>query len=431
MKRLLLIALGLLLFASAASAQFVYINITMPHSVGLTPAVVPPIMTYRWESRGQPPGQPPVAEVRWILEPVAYHDDSFEATIDWIRSNPDAPWWSDWQTIDPPDSGTSWTTPPTDFGLYVFAIHGRDSTGNTNWVFDEAYNVRRILVSSRTGPLLTVTGDHIDPISFRGTTTPLTQIELVYGTPVSFCWTADASDYGGMTVAYHYGWDITDFEDLSQWDILWTPISDGEEQCSPVVVYDSGVHTFYVEVHDSYGFLTRIPIKITYGPEPPPPGGSIGIFSDAGAAGCNLFDDAGPQMLDVYVVHIGHFGADAAWFSAPAPDCFSTAVHLSDTAVFPATTGDSQTGVEIYYTRCESAPVHVLTIHYFVEGLTQSCCYYPVLPHSDHANIEVKACGTQIYAATSGVGIINPTNECNCSVAVKEATWGKIKALYR
>jgi hypothetical protein len=392
-------------------------------------------MTYRWEAIAQPPGQAPASEVRWILEPADYHNGSFAETIDYIRNTPDDPGWSAWHSIDlPADSGRFWTTPPMDFGWYVFAIHGRDSTGNTNWVFDEEYNVRRISVSPLTGPLLTVTGDHIDPISYRGIKTIPTDIELVYSTPVSFCWTADARDYGGMIVGYRYGWDITDFDDPSQWDVPFTPISDGEEQCSPAVIYDSGVHTFYVEVIDNSGILSRIPIEITYGPEqppPPPPGGSIGLFSDATGTECSLFDDAGPQMLDVYVVHVGHLGGDAAWFSAPAPACFSSAVYVSDTAVFPNTTGNSQTGVQVVYTGCTPAPVHVLTIHYFVQGLTPSCCYYPVLPHSGHADIEARACGTEVFVATSGVGIINPTAQCSCNVPVKDATWGRIKSLYR
>ena len=270
-----------------------------------------------------------------------------------------------------------------------------------------------------------------DPIASRSTNNSPFPVDLVEGTPATFCWTANACYYGGIVLFYRYGWDLTNPDDDAQWDIPWTPISDGEEQCSPVVVYDSGVHTFYIEVIDDSAFKSRVAIEITYVPAPPPPGGSIGIFSDAIGADCNVYDAAGPQMLNVYVVHVGHLGADAVWFSAPAPDCFSTAVYLSDTSVFPGTTGNSQTGVEIYYPSCQTAPVHVLTIHYFVQGLTQSCCYYPVLPHSGHADIEAKACGVEIYVATGGLAIINPTGQCSCSVPVREATWGQIKALYQ
>jgi hypothetical protein len=435
MKRSLLIAFGLALLASTASTQYQYsyINITMPRrAAGLNPSFVPPIMTYEWESMGYPPFVPHPAEVRWILEPRADHGNSFVATINYIRNTPDAPGWFPWQTIDPPDVGTSWTTPPVEYGYYVFAIHARDSTGNTNWIFDEAYNLRRVSVSAwTTGPLLTVTGDHIDPIQTVVTTTPPTQIELTYGTPVSFCWKADACAYGGMTEAYRYGWDITDPDDPSQWDIPWTPISDGEEACSPVVVYDSGVHTFYVEVVDSYGHGARIPIEITYVQIPPPPGGSVGIFTDAGGADCNAYDIA-PAMLIFYVVHVRHVGATEAYFSAPQPTCFSTAVHLADTPVFPITVGNSQTGVRVSYGSCRSAPVHVLTIAYFVQGLTQSCCYYPILPHPGIGEILVNGCGgTGGHVATGGEAIINPTAHCMCDTPVKDITWGGIKALYQ
>jgi hypothetical protein len=227
-----------------------------------------------------------------------------------------------------------------------------------------------------------------------------------------------------MTVAYRYGWDIADPDDPSQWDTPWTPISDGEEECTPVVVYYWGVHTFYVEVVDSYGHGARIPIEITYGPSP---GGSVGIFTDAGGADCNAYDIA-PAVLTFYVVHMGQVGAELVYFSAPQPTCFSTAIHMNDTWVFPATTGNSQTGVQVSYGSCQPSPVHVLTIEYFVQGLTQSCCYYPILPHPDFGDILVKSCGTAQHVATGGEAIINPTTQCTCDTPVKHITWGGIKA---
>lgn len=425
MKRALLIGLGILLLSSAVYAQ--YLEITIPVRCGLAPAFRPLIATYLWQTID---GSPDPAEVRWIMIPTADFNESYDATIEYIRTHPDASEWSEWVTYNPPDIGTSWTSSALNYGPYVFAVHGRDSEGNANTVFDEDYNVRRIMVSPRTtGPLLTVTGDHIDPIQTAVTDAPPTQIGLANGTPVSFCWTADACAYGGVVTGYRYGWDLIDPEDPNDpgWEIPYTPFVE-EEECSPERVYNSGVHTFTVEVMDFDGYKSRASIEITYSPPIPP--SSIGIFSDAQGTDCNVYDSS-PGVMKFYVVHVRKTGATAAWFAAPQPPCLSTAVYLYDTPVFPTTIGNSQTGVEIQYGDCLSSPIHILTIEYGRLGQTGSCCRYPVISHPDKDGIKIEDCDSVVFTATGGQAIVNPTPSCSCNVPVKETTWGKIKAQYR
>jgi hypothetical protein len=243
-----------------------YLEITIPVFSGLNPALRPPVATYQWQTIA---GSVDPAEVRWIFISTQEFNDSYSETADYIRNNPDAVEWSPWEPFDPPGAGTSWTSPPRDYGPYVFAVQGRDSTAALLEDFSFDRNMRRILVSIRsTGPMLTVTGDFIDPITTNVTTTPLTIIELIGGTPVSFCWTADAGMYGGLVVGYRYGWDIADLDNDSMWDIPYTPFSQTQE-CSPEKSYYFGTHTFHVEVMDNDGYKSRVGIKINILPNTP------------------------------------------------------------------------------------------------------------------------------------------------------------------
>ena len=429
MKRSLLVASSLVFCTSAAFAQS--FNITIPAPNGLTPSDRPPIATYEWVSRGF--NYNPV-EVRWMFLDVDQFGGIWSMAIQYIRDNPDAPEWSGWQPYDPPDFGTSMTTAPMDYGQYVFAVQGRDSAGIADTIFDEYYNMRRIRVSpARIGPTVTVSNENILPwpIDSYNTTTAPFPVEWFIGRPANFCWTVSPNK-GLPVVCYRYGWDLVDPDDPGDpgWEIPCTPWANPQE-CSPDRVFQSGVHTFYAEAVDYDGFVGRAGIEITYVPEPPPPlQPSIGIFSDMGGTDCNAFD-VGPAVMKFYVVQIRNPRSDAAWFSAPQPPCFSSAIHLNDTPVFPATTGNSQTGVEVQYGTCRTSEVHLLTIDYFVQGLTQACCYYPVAPHPDYGDILVKNCSAELIVGTGGEAIINPMAQCSCNTPVEETTWGRIKAMYR
>ncbi|UCH84511.1 MAG: hypothetical protein JSW50_02120 [Candidatus Latescibacterota bacterium] len=158
--------------------------------------------------------------------------------------------------------------------------------------------------------------------------------------------------------------------------------------------------------------------------------GSVGLFADPGGVNCNVTDI--PGLLPIFAVHVYHAGATACQFSAPVPACMIAAIWLSDTAVFPVTVGNSQTGVAIGYGLCQGAPTHVLTINVFAQGLSAPCCVYPVLPDPNvpSGQVEVVDCNNSLLQATGGVAIINSTPNCNCDVPTEDTTWGKVKSLY-
>jgi len=240
------------------------VHVQIPVRRQYNPANVPAITTYRWVATDyinttQQKQEPD--SVRWILHPVT--SNHFQIAIDWIRKNLDSDEWSDWHDYHAPgDTGKFWTTPPTDFGNYVFAIQAKDEAGAVTPVFDEIYNVRRILVSRRTtGPQLTVTNQFIGSIATAVETTPITIIDLPAGVPVQFRWSANADDYGGTVVGYRYGWDIADLSDPDQWDVDWTPFTTTSAVSIPKT-YFFGVHTFSIEVVDNSGSVSRIEVKV-------------------------------------------------------------------------------------------------------------------------------------------------------------------------
>lgn len=242
-----------------------FLKITIPSCQGSNPAQVPPITTFQWQTIE---GSVDPDSVRWILVNTAMFGSNYDETLDYIRTTPDAPEWYPWQPYEPSsDTLTRWTTPPTDFGRYVFAVHGTDADGPSE-EFDWDRNAVRVLVGPRaTGPIVRVTSDFMDPVLSASPNTPATVVNLPGGTPVSFCWTGDASNYCGVVVAYRYGWDVQDVADNSLWDVSFTA-SDGSETCSVPRTFFFGTHTFRVEVVDNGGFVTRIPIRINFTPPP-------------------------------------------------------------------------------------------------------------------------------------------------------------------
>jgi hypothetical protein len=235
------------------------VEIVIPLLNGLIPAHRTPVATYEWQTA---PGSADPAEVRWIMVPLADHNGDWNETIDYIRNNPGAPEWSAWQTYSPPSTGMSWTSPPLNYGRYVFAVHGRDDVGNTDDVFLPERNLRRVLVSQRsTGPLLIVTGDLIDDIMTTVTTTPVTEADVAGGIPVVFCWEATGEDYGLPVTGYRYGWDVPDPDDDNAWPMPFTPFGQAVE-CSPGQSFANGTHLFQVEVIDYDGFKSRVPVLI-------------------------------------------------------------------------------------------------------------------------------------------------------------------------
>ncbi|UCH82912.1 MAG: hypothetical protein JSW50_10595 [Candidatus Latescibacterota bacterium] len=160
--------------------------------------------------------------------------------------------------------------------------------------------------------------------------------------------------------------------------------------------------------------------------------GYIGLFSDPQGIDCDLFDNVA-GLCTYYVFHQATPGAIASQFSAPLPGCMVAAIWLSDTAVFPVTIGNSQNGVAIGYGSCLAAPIHILSINIFCQGLTPTCCAYPVLPDPavPSGQIEVVDCDNNLLVGLGSYASVNPDHSCCCyCTPVDDSTWGEIKSLY-
>jgi len=178
--------------------------------------------------------------------------------------------------------------------------------------------------------------------------------------------------------------------------------------------------------------------------------GTIGIYGDTQGYSCNL-RDATPGLTPYYIVHVNTPGATACQYSAPAPWCLR-AQWLSDTNYFPVTIGNSQNGVSVGYGACRTSPILVQAVNFFTRGLSPSCCCYFVEADSTAVppGIYVVDCADNLLVATGGMGIINSTIGCQCTICASPecagaldaggclhppvpaqgTSWGRVKALY-
>jgi hypothetical protein len=243
------------------------ITITTPRqALGLTPSEVPPIATYEWTAvdyvddlvTRQPPDS-----VHWALVSTRNHNESYLETIDYLRTAASAHDWYPWVYYSAPhDSGKMWTTPPMEFGDYVFAMRAKDEAGAVTPVLDEHRNVRRIKVSRRTtGPRLIVSNQYVGSVVASTCNYPLTILDMAAGVGMAFTLSACADDYGGTVSGYRYGWDILDLNDPDQWEVDYTPFL-GSFANVPPRSFNFGTHTFTAEVIDNSGFCSRVEVKV-------------------------------------------------------------------------------------------------------------------------------------------------------------------------
>lgn len=159
--------------------------------------------------------------------------------------------------------------------------------------------------------------------------------------------------------------------------------------------------------------------------------GNIGVYADPSGSSCQIIDQS-PGLLPIYVVHIDTPGATASQFYAPIPSCMIGAAWISDTNVFSVTIGDSQGGVAIGYGQCLFAPIHVLTINVFGQGLSDACCGFGVFADPDvtSGQIEIVDCGGTLVFAGGVTARVNGDGSCGCAGGIQSSTWGQVKAIY-
>ncbi len=246
------------------------VRVTTPRQeLGITPADMPPISTLSWlatdfiddDVSKQDPDS-----VQWALVSTVAHNNDYAKTIEYLRENPDAPEWYPWSWYKAPnDSGKSWTTPPLEFGDYIFAIRAKDEAGAVTPVLTEfgtSVNVRRLKVQARlSGPTFIITSELIGSVIAASCDYPLTIVDIPANVDLSFSLSACAEHYGGTVSGYRYGWDILDLEDPTQWEVDYTPFLTAVAK-TPPRAFNFGTHTFTAEVIDNSGFCSRIEVKV-------------------------------------------------------------------------------------------------------------------------------------------------------------------------
>ncbi|UCG50933.1 MAG: hypothetical protein JSW58_12125 [Candidatus Latescibacterota bacterium] len=166
-------------------------------------------------------------------------------------------------------------------------------------------------------------------------------------------------------------------------------------------------------------------------------GGTIAVFADPIGEDCHPRDVA-PGILQVYVVHTNTEGVTASQFMVRTGDGFE-GVYLGEYLADPndVAIGDAFAGVQMGYGECLSAPIHLITMSFYVTGSSPECCYFEVVeyPRSDPPGINAVDCDMNLVDAEGGTTFVNPDGNCVCDVPggptpVELTTWSRVKAMY-
>jgi hypothetical protein len=191
----------------------------------------------------------------------------------------------------------------------------------------------------------------------------------------------------------------------------------------PASVPAGGVQVGHITVNSNGGNAS---VEVRFIP-PGPADNRIDVYSEPGG-GCNFLDDGG--LIRVYLVHALTGGALASRFRLDVTDAQWT--YLADNWNFPLTIGTSVDGASIAYGQCLVAPIALGSVSLFGSGAPE-CTEIRIVPDPEalSGNIEVVDCADNRVFADGGYGVVNPNLNCLCGdVAVRETTWGGIKAMY-
>ena len=227
---------------------------------------LPSLIRFQW--RGEDPIDDPwnIQEPESIRHFLAPYTTSI---IEDLNKNPEdfESRWCPWIPYHAAgDSGTSAVIGDDEiitkgFG-YVFVLQAKDEAGAVTAVFDASQNVRIFRVFNPPGPLLKVTERNLGTYNFVGGKPRTETFRVPEGFMLDFGWTASASSYGALISSYRYGWDISDVSDPSEWDTEPSPLV----KAAPLISFQSGVHTLFIEATDNMGTSTLALFEVTIFP---------------------------------------------------------------------------------------------------------------------------------------------------------------------
>ena len=155
----------------------------------------------------------------------------------------------------------------------------------------------------------------------------------------------------------------------------------------------------------------------------------IGIFSDAAATSCEIADPGGNVQVMVYIVQTSSVQpvVGSAW--TLQWDAGMSMDYVSDSTTY-SKVGDAQNGASVFYFTCTAGTFVIDTVTFLSHGTSAPCSYMRLGPHPTQGRIIVQ-CNFAGTPFQGGEGIVNPNDNCHCTVATEPTTWGRVKSLYR
>lgn len=156
----------------------------------------------------------------------------------------------------------------------------------------------------------------------------------------------------------------------------------------------------------------------------------IGIFADAAGTSCEIADPGGNVQVKVYIVQTSPVQpvVGSAW--KLEWDAGMSMDYVSDDTSPYSKVGDAVNGVSIFYFTCTAGTFVIDTVTFLSHGTSAPCSYMRLGPHptQNRVIIQCNFAGTPFHG---GEGIVNPNDNCHCTLATEPTTWGRVKSLYR
>lgn len=187
--------------------------------------------------------------------------------------------------------------------------------------------------------------------------------------------------------------------------------------------------------------LTLLAVALALGPVAPVhAGGRISLYASADGASCELVDTY-PGVVTIHIYYEGDQDAQAVYFVAPTPECWTDAVWLADVIFDPWLAGlgdthDLAKGALINLRGCRSGSLYLGYMTFQAMGRGEKCCTYHITGSQNEGGPGVIDCGYNLVGVDTGDLVVNPRGACRCQdgniiVAVETSTWGQVKSLYR
>jgi hypothetical protein len=159
-------------------------------------------------------------------------------------------------------------------------------------------------------------------------------------------------------------------------------------------------------------------------------GGHIGLYTDGAFTDCAFLDFMG-QVVFVYVVHQLAPGVSGSQFRITIDGYTGVLVSVTFPILY-IEDPDIFAGDTVPYASCEATPYALATFSLLNMGTSPQCASFQVVadPHTGGGSVLAFDCEGGTLTATGGRLVVNPTEDCDCTVGAENATWGKIKSLY-